>query len=125
MREKMRDSLDKSNERQFDLKQGKGGIADIEVMVQYSVLRWAHEYPELLDWTDNIRLLDSLTEADLLHDQRAELLANAYRVFRAVYHRNTLQELPGLVPVERLTEERKMVADIWDDLMLTQVLTGE
>lgn len=117
MREKMRSSLDRSNEGQFDLKQGKGGIADIEFMVQYSVLRWAHEHPALLDWTDNVRLLDSLAAADLLHDLRAELLANAYRVFRAVYHRNTLQELPGLVPVENLTEERNIVAEIWDDLM--------
>ena len=125
MREKMRASLDRSNAEQFDLKQGKGGIADIEFMVQYSVLRWAHEYPGLLDWTDNIRLLESLAAADLLHDLRAELLANAYRVFRAVYHRNALQELPGLVPMEDLAEERNIVAEIWEDLMLTQVLTGE
>ena len=125
MREKMRATLDRSNKEQFDLKQGKGGIADIEFMVQYSVLRWAHEHPGLLDWTDNIRLLESLAKADLLHDLRAELLANAYRAFRAVYHRNALQELPGLVPMENLTEERNIVAEIWDDLMLTQVLTGE
>jgi glutamate-ammonia-ligase adenylyltransferase len=125
MREKMRATLDRSNKGQFDLKQGKGGIADIEFMVQYSVLRWAHEHPELLDWTDNIRLLDSLAQADLLHDLRAELLANAYRVFRAIYHRAALQELPGMVPMETLTEERNIVAEIWDDLMLTQVLTGE
>ncbi len=120
MREKMRASLDKGNQGQFDLKQGKGGIADIEFMVQYSVLRWAHEFPRLLDWTDNVRLLESLAEADLLHDQRAELLSNNYRVFRAVYHRNALQELPGLVPAEELIEERRMVANIWDDLMLHQ-----
>ena len=125
MREKMRTALDQSSNTQFDLKQGKGGIADIEFMVQYSVLRWAHEYPELLNWTDNIRLLNSLAEADLLHDSRAELLANTYRVFRAIYHRNALQELPGLVAVENLVEERKIVAEIWDDLMLTQVVTGE
>lgn len=125
MREKMRSSLDRSNQEQFDLKQGKGGIADIEFMVQYGVLRWAHKHPGLLDWTDNIRLLDRLAEADLLHDRRAERLASAYQAFRAAYHRNALQELPGLVPVDRLTEERRMVIDIWDDLMLTRVLTGE
>ncbi|MES9976773.1 MAG: bifunctional [glutamate--ammonia ligase]-adenylyl-L-tyrosine phosphorylase/[glutamate--ammonia-ligase] adenylyltransferase, partial [Candidatus Thiodiazotropha sp.] len=38
MREKMRASLDKSNPDQFDLKQGTGGIVDIEFMVQYTVL---------------------------------------------------------------------------------------
>jgi len=125
MREKMRGSLDRSNGGQFDLKQGKGGIADIEFMVQYSVLRWAHRHPGLLDWTDNIRLLDSLAEADLLHDRRAELLAGAYRAFRAIYHRNALQELPGLVSAGRLQEERRMVTGIWGELMLTQVFSGE
>jgi glutamate-ammonia-ligase adenylyltransferase len=42
MRAKMRASLDKSGGGRFDLKQGQGGIADIEFMVQYSILRWAY-----------------------------------------------------------------------------------
>ncbi|MES9955651.1 MAG: bifunctional [glutamate--ammonia ligase]-adenylyl-L-tyrosine phosphorylase/[glutamate--ammonia-ligase] adenylyltransferase [Sedimenticola sp.] len=117
MREKMRDSLDKSNSAQFDIKQGRGGIADIEFMVQYSVLRWANQYPDLLDWTDNIRLLETLARHSLLEGNTAELLANNYRVFRAAYHRNALSELPGLVDNGKLVEERKMVHELWEALM--------
>ena len=38
MRSRMRRELDRSSEANFDLKQGHGGIADIEFVVQYSVL---------------------------------------------------------------------------------------
>lgn len=118
MREKMRASLDKSKPGLFDLKQGRGGIADIEFMVQYAVLRWAHRYPDLIDWTDNIRLLDSLARHHLLTGQAADLLANGYRVLRALYHRNALGELPGVIPEAQLEEERKIVSEIWDEMML-------
>ncbi len=120
MREKMRASLDRSSAESFDLKQGHGGIADIEFMVQYAVLRWASRYPDLLDWTDNLRLLEGLARHELLGGQSAELLANAYQVFRAVYHRQSLQEAPGLMSLDELREERQMVRDIWAELMLSE-----
>ncbi len=66
MRERMRENLDKTRGGRFDLKQGRGGIADIEFMVQYSVLRWAARHPELADWTDNVRLLETLARLELL-----------------------------------------------------------
>ncbi|MES9880116.1 MAG: bifunctional [glutamate--ammonia ligase]-adenylyl-L-tyrosine phosphorylase/[glutamate--ammonia-ligase] adenylyltransferase [Sedimenticola sp.] len=118
MREKMRASLDKSKPDQFDLKQGRGGIADIEFMVQYAVLRWACDYPDLIDWTDNIRLLDSLARHQLLAGQTAEVLANTYRVLRGAYHRKALGELPGVIDSGLLEEERKMISEIWDGMML-------
>jgi glutamate-ammonia-ligase adenylyltransferase len=118
MREKMRTSLDKSNGRQFDIKQGAGGIADIEFMVQYSVLRWAHKHPDLLDWTDNIRLLESLARLHLFEGEVAELLAENYRALRAVYHRKALSELPGLVSGDELLPERDAVRALWQRLML-------
>jgi glutamate-ammonia-ligase adenylyltransferase len=117
MRQKMRDALDKSNAEQFDLKQGVGGIADIEFMVQYAVLRWAHQYPDLLDWTDNIRLLQTLSRHQLLEGESADELADAYRALRAASHRKSLQDAPSLVPVDRLLEARKLVRDKWQALM--------
>ncbi len=117
MREKMRQSLDKSKQGWFDLKQSRGGIADIEFMVQYSVLRWAHQYPDLLDWTDNIRLLESLARYEILDGETTQLLSDAYRTFRAVYHRNALRELPGLAAENELIEERTAVQEIWQTVM--------
>lgn len=117
MREKMRHSLDKSGEGRFDLKQGRGGIADIEFMVQCLILRWAHSYPDLIDWTDNIRLLDGLARHGILAEGEARTLADAYRAFRAVNHRNALREEPGLMPEEELTEQREQVRTIWRTVM--------
>jgi len=117
MREKMRDSLDKGGQELFDLKQGLGGIADIEFMVQYAVLRWACEYPDLLDWTDNIRLLDSLAKHGIFAEDVAQSLADAYRGFRSASHRLTLQERPTLVSQEEMIEEREKVKGIWDSMM--------
>lgn len=117
MRERMREQLAVSKPGLFDLKQGLGGIADIEFMVQYSVLRWASDFPELLQWTDNIRLLDELANSGRLEQNDASQLAEAYRVFRAAYHRSSLQDMPGLVDEADLQEHREAVRAIWQSLM--------
>jgi glutamate-ammonia-ligase adenylyltransferase len=120
MREKMRSSLDKSDQDRFDLKQGTGGIVDIEFMVQYTVLRWAHEYPDLLVWTDNIRLLETMSRLGLLSDSAAERMMGIYKVLRAAYHRSALQDMPALLESHKLSEERALVQDIWSCLMRKQ-----
>jgi glutamate-ammonia-ligase adenylyltransferase len=120
MREKMRLSLDKSNQHRFDLKQGTGGIVDIEFMVQYTVLRWAYNYPDLLVWTDNIRLLETMSKLGLLSDSAAERMMAIYQVLRAAYHRSALQDMPALVASDKLCEERALVQDIWSWLMQKQ-----
>lgn len=117
MREKMRSSLDGSREGLFDLKQGRGGIVDIEFMVQYAVLRWAFDHPQLLRWSDNIRLLEELAAARLLGGRLAEELADAYRALRTAYHRATLAEQEGPVAAEQLQEERQRVVEIWRQVM--------
>jgi [glutamine synthetase] adenylyltransferase / [glutamine synthetase]-adenylyl-L-tyrosine phosphorylase len=117
MRERMRAQLDRSRGGRFDLKQGHGGIADIEFMVQYYVLHWAPRHPDLLDWTDNIRLLEALDRRALLPGGLAGELADSYRALRSDYHRMALQSEPGLIPEERLQRERRRVREIWQELL--------
>ncbi|MCB1764212.1 MAG: hypothetical protein KDI27_13885, partial [Gammaproteobacteria bacterium] len=121
MREKMRTTLDKSNAQRFDVKQGFGGITDIEFMVQYLVLRWAFEHPDLLRWTDNIRLIESLCTHRLLAAEVAQQLSDAYRSLRSVIHRNVLSELPGVIGAEEMLDERRLVAQQWRLVMLDGV----
>jgi glutamate-ammonia-ligase adenylyltransferase len=120
MREKMRSNLDQSDQHWFDLKQGSGGIVDIEFMVQYTVLRWAHDHPDLLVWTDNIRLLETMSRLGLLSDSAAERMMGIYKVLRAAYHRSALQDMPALLESHKLSEERALVQDIWSCLMRKQ-----
>lgn len=117
MRERMRANLDKTRGGRFDLKQGLGGIADIEFMVQYSVLRWAAQHPDLAVWTDNVRLLGTLERLDLLPGNAARDLTAAYKELRAVYHRNALQDQPTTIAGDRLAEPRERVRELWRELM--------
>lgn len=121
MREKMRENLSKTKASpgMFDLKQDPGGIADIEFIVQYSVLRWASRYPSLLEWSDNVRLLETLAAEGLISRTDAQLLADAYRAYRAEVHRYALQEAEAVVDESPFAEWRQGVTRIWRDLLET------
>jgi glutamate-ammonia-ligase adenylyltransferase len=113
MRAKMMASLDKSKDGLFDLKQGRGGIVDIEFMVQYGVLAFAHAYPALLDYTDNIRILERLAQAGVMRVADAEYLSETYRNYRDRVHRLKLQEQSAVVPAEEFVAQRRGVQQIW------------
>ncbi|UCE89592.1 MAG: bifunctional [glutamate--ammonia ligase]-adenylyl-L-tyrosine phosphorylase/[glutamate--ammonia-ligase] adenylyltransferase [Pseudomonadota bacterium] len=113
MRERMRSANSRSKAGEFDLKQDYGGIADIEFMVQYGVLAWAAEHPTLLDFPDNIRILEGFAGAGLMPADETALLTDAYRTYRDRLHRLTLQELPGVVPEAEYATQREAVAQLW------------
>ena len=133
MRERMRAELGLHHTRQavhhigqasghigyFDLKQQEGGIADIEFMVQYGVLVWACDHPPLVDFTDNIRQLQSFSNAGLMPDHDVRQLSNAYRAYRAALHRLTLQEELVRVNDTEFSDERAAVIKLWHTVMNT------
>lgn len=113
MRARMRTELGSKKREEFDLKQDAGGIVDIEFMVQYAVLQWSVTHPQLLEWTDNIRLLEILVATGLLAEADGVKLADAYRVYRAEVHRLKLQAQPARVPADRFVAERETVQRLW------------
>jgi glutamate-ammonia-ligase adenylyltransferase len=117
MRQRMRRELGHPGPDRFDLKQDEGGIADIEFMVQYGVLSWARDHPELLTYTDNIRLLERFAAAGLLTPRDAGLLCDAYRDYRARLHRLALQDVPAVVGADEFAGHREAVTRIWHLLM--------
>ncbi|ACN17830.1 GlnE [Desulforapulum autotrophicum HRM2] len=90
MRERLRKKHLKSGV--VDLKQGKGGIVDIEFLVQYLVLRYSHDHPALTRWTDNVRIIETLALEKILTDTEAEQIKQAYLVQRRAIHRLNLKE---------------------------------
>ncbi|MFO7552689.1 MAG: bifunctional [glutamate--ammonia ligase]-adenylyl-L-tyrosine phosphorylase/[glutamate--ammonia-ligase] adenylyltransferase [Haliea sp.] len=123
MRERMRKELLPSQppvEQEFDLKQSAGGIVDIEFMVQYAVLAWSHRVPELARWSDNIRILETLAEADLFEQGESRALIEAYLAYRSVAHQLALQQLPGTVPGDEYREQRASVEAAWQRLFGAQ-----
>lgn len=123
MRQKMRDHLlpaeaETGARPYFDLKHGTGGIVDIEFMVQFAVLAWAHKFPGLGRWTDNIRILESLQQQGLLSDSDCKGLAEAYKSYRASAHRLALQQQKLRVAADRFGTERALVSKLWHQFMV-------
>ena len=117
MRRRMREELQKKVAGQFDLKQGEGGIVDIEFLVQFAVLDGARHCPELLDFTDNVRLLETLAACGRMTAAEADTLAAAYRQYRGRLHRLALQEQGRLVAEPEFAELREAVSRIWREWM--------
>ncbi|TDF82902.1 bifunctional [glutamate--ammonia ligase]-adenylyl-L-tyrosine phosphorylase/[glutamate--ammonia-ligase] adenylyltransferase [Pseudomonas sp. H9] len=103
----------------FDIKQDAGGIVDIEFMVQYAALAWSHDHPELLRWTDNIRILEELEQAGLMPASDAVLLREVYKAFRSAAHRQALQKQAGVIDASQFVQERREVRRIWAEMGLT------
>lgn len=114
MRSKMRSTLNRSDKETFDLKQGTGGIGDIEFLVQYLVLQEAKANPEVTLYSDNIRQLDALVAASIIDQNTGERLQDIYRGYRLFVHRRVLDGQKALSDADQFGEERSFVADVWD-----------
>ena len=126
MRERMRRELARGDGDRFDLKQDRGGVADIEFVVQYGVLAGACATPALADYTDNIRLIEALADHGHLDAGDARLLADAYRAFRTRIHRLALLDRPAVIePDAETAEYARAVAAFWGRFMQADDETSE
>ena len=116
MREKMAAAQPPHAAGQTDVKHDPGGIVDIEFMVQYWVLRWAHEHPGLTRHTENIHILEALKAEGLLESERARLLTEAYRRYLSVEHRLKLMERGSLADAAELGDWPAKVREIWNEV---------
>jgi glutamate-ammonia-ligase adenylyltransferase len=115
MRQRMRKELDRSSGELFDLKHGRGGIGDIEFLVQYLVLDQAQKKPAVIFYSDNIRQLDALKAEGCLDQAVGDALQDAYRDYRLRQHHLVLDDQLPLVPAAEFAEQRAFVAKTWDD----------
>jgi glutamate-ammonia-ligase adenylyltransferase len=113
MRDRMRRVKDESEGEWLDVKQMPGGLIDIEFMAQFAVLRYGHQCPELLRFTDAIRILETLESAGIASYEDVKRLTNAYRRYRKRIHADSLQQQRAMVAASEQSEERAGVADLW------------
>mgnify|MGYP000349562806 FL=1 len=71
----------------FDLKHDAGGMVDIEFIVQFLVLAYSHQHPQLIGNLGNIALLRIAAEVGLIEADIAKAVGDAYRLLRARQHR--------------------------------------
>jgi len=98
----------------FDLKHDRGGMIDIEFMVQFLVLAHAHRHGEMTQNLGNIALLGIAAKLGLIPEDLAEGCRNAYRKFRRLQHALRLNGAQyARVPFEQVAAKSEAVRNLW------------
>ncbi len=109
MRARMRAELDRSTGTHFDLKQGAGGLVDLEFLLQYLVLRESAARPTLQSPRETPALIEAMkTEAVFDSDLAGRLLAS-HAVLVAAGLRCTLDRRARIVSPDAAIERARCV----------------
>ena len=125
MRERMREKIS-THDLASRLKQGEGGIVDIEFMVQYLALGWSAQFPALLDFTDNAQILQQASTEGVLSELVSQELIADYAQLRHVGQMLIVSEDLGMKhshseAMWELDATRKRVALLWQRLMVENI----
>jgi [glutamine synthetase] adenylyltransferase / [glutamine synthetase]-adenylyl-L-tyrosine phosphorylase len=116
MRRRMRAELSLAKAGCFDIKQDRGGIADIEFLVDYWVLAHSAEHPELIAFPDNIRQLEALERVGLVAAERCRRLKECYLKLRQRVHELALDEAGRVVADHDFAADREYVSGVWHEV---------
>ena len=113
MRARMRAELDRGRGTMFDLKQGEGGLVDLEFLLQAQVLAHSAAHPALLAPRSTPALLDACRAAGLLDEVTCRALLHAHARLVALGLDRTLDRRLRLVPQDSaaLAEARAAIGD--------------
>ena len=107
MRQRMRAELDRSDAARFDLKQGAGGLVDLEFVLQYGVLARAADVPALLQRRDSPGLIDALAGCGQLQADEAAALHQAHATLLEAGLACTLDRRPRLTAETAAIEQAR------------------
>ena len=97
MRSRWRLQRDRSDQALFDLKQGPGGLLDIEFLLQGLILTNAARWPVLTEGTSSASLIQALESVRVLKKSTAQALREAHAALLALALACTLDERPRVV----------------------------
>jgi glutamate-ammonia-ligase adenylyltransferase len=98
----------------FDVKHDRGGMIDIEFVVQFLVLAHASRHPELTKNLGNIALLGMAAELGLLPQALAAQCQDAYRTYRRLQHALRLNGAAyARVPPAEVAAQVAAVRELW------------
>lgn len=107
MRARMRAELDRSTAERFDLKQGAGGLVDLEFLLQALVLEHGAAQPALLAPRNTRALLRAMAQARGLSAETAASLVAAHATLLAAGLSCTLDRRPRLtLPTPQIAQAR-------------------
>ena len=108
MRRRMRTELDRSHAARFDLKQGQGGLVDLEFLVQALVLQHAGTHPALVAPRGTPELLVALGEAAVIDAGTLAALLDAHALMLGLGLDCTLDQRPRLVPPDAALDAARL-----------------
>ncbi|WP_411849676.1 bifunctional [glutamate--ammonia ligase]-adenylyl-L-tyrosine phosphorylase/[glutamate--ammonia-ligase] adenylyltransferase [Stenotrophomonas sp. LGBM10] len=115
MRGRMRTELDRSDAARLDLKQGAGGIVDLEFLLQTGVLDSAGSHPQVLQPRDTPSLIDALADIAWLPGGTRKGLHAAHAALLDVGLACTLDRRPRLAaPTPALEDARVTISAACD-----------
>lgn len=100
----------------FDVKHSPGGMVDIEFAVQFLVLGYGAQHPELLPNLGNIALLQRAQACGLVPPPMGEQAALAYRALRQLQHRARLNENTNHLPQDPTDPHQHAGLALWQAL---------
>ena len=100
MRTRMREQLDRSRGDHFDLKQGEGGLVDLEFLLQWLVLMHAHAKPELLLPRASSELIATLAQCGIFSEAQRDALISAHAELLQRSLACTLDRRPRVVAMD-------------------------
>ncbi len=99
---------------EFDIKHDRGGLIDVEFIVQYLVLGYSHQYPQLVGNIGNLALLKLAAHLGLIAQSAALAVHDAYRRLRQLQHALRLQgDKYARVEAGTLAQEIAAVKKLW------------
>jgi glutamate-ammonia-ligase adenylyltransferase len=111
MRQRMRAELDRSDAARMDLKQGAGGVVDLEFLLQAGVLGTASAHPALLEPRDTPGLIKALAASSWLSPERASALQSAHATLLELGLACTLDRRPRMAaPSDALEQARAAIS---------------
>ncbi len=113
---KMRNRMTDHHDADADIKLGVGGVVDIEFMVQFIVLAFANQHPELTTYSDNIRILEIAGDCEVLGRDDADQLTWAYTALRSQMHRHMMDMNDTHLDEDIMKSYRETVNRIWEQL---------
>ena len=99
-----------------DVKYARGGVVDVEFIVQYLVLSQSRRCPELLENYGNIALLNMAAERGLIDARLAEQSRNAYRHYRQIQHNKKLRDTERAEVNATLLAQYAAVKQLWHEV---------
>lgn len=96
-----------------NVKYARGGVVDIEFVVQYLILAHAHRDAQLLQNYGNIALLSIAAELGLLDIELAENSRIAYRFYRQQQHNTRLRDEVSTVVDAQLLAHYETGKELW------------